>query len=88
MSKKTNEKLDRTEMITFRATPYEKELIEELATQEGIKVSQYLVGLVLRDFLISGNLRAMNYAANRLKVGASAAIRGFFFGKDSSGEEE
>lgn len=85
--KKTEEKPDRTEMIGFRVTPYEKQLIERLAAKDKITVSRYVLVAVLADMLLSGDLDAMKYAASRFGVGARYAIRSLFTKVQESEEE-
>lgn len=73
-------KEERTEVLNFRVTPKEKELIERLAKKEDVAVSQYIRGSVMMDMLTSGDAEAMMYAmtliGNNFKKMARSAVFG------------
>ncbi len=75
-------KEERTEVINFRVTPKEKELIERLAKKEDVPVSGYIRGSVLMDMLTSGDAEAMMYAMAMIGGGLKQMARSAVFGSE------
>lgn len=80
--KKTTAKDERTEVINFRVTPKEKEIIERLAKKEDVPVSQYIRGSVMMDMLTSGDAEAMMYAMTLIGSNFKKMARSAVFGSE------
>lgn len=74
----------RTEVISFKASPKEKEIMERLASQAGVPLSQYVRGSVMSDMIISGDIEAMKYSLSLLGNSIREAIREKVFIQDSN----
>ena len=62
--KKRNDKNDRTEIINFKVTPYEKSLIEKAAEKEGIAVAQFIRGELFMSMVMSGNVEMLKLVSS------------------------
>ena len=56
----------RTELMQFKVTPKEKELIETFAKKQGDTVSEYVRAAVLMDMILEGNVGAMKIAVDTI----------------------
>ena len=56
----------RTELMQFKVTPKEKELIETFAKKQGDTVSEYVRAAVLMDMILEGNIGAMKIAVDTI----------------------
>lgn len=84
MTEKEGKKEIRTEVLSFKATPKEKEIIERLAKGAGVTVSQYVRGSVIVDMLMSGDLEAMKHSLSLYGNGLRDAVRSKVFVHDES----
>lgn len=85
--KKATDKIERTEMVAFRVSPQEKEIIEKLAKRQKMNVSQYVLATLIMDMFISGDPEATKYAVSSLGVGFRSSLRSFFFPEKENDEE-
>lgn len=56
----------RTELMQFKVTPKERELIEACAKKQGDTVSEYVRAAVLMDMILEGNVGAMKIAVDTI----------------------
>jgi len=56
----------RTELMQFKVTPKERELIEKCADKQGLSVSEYVRAAVLMDMILEGNVGAMKIAVDTI----------------------
>lgn len=73
-SKKTTEKEVRTEVVGFKVTPKEKELIERHAEKAGMVVNQYLRATILISMALEGNIDAMKIVFTGVREGFAEAL--------------
>lgn len=66
---------DKTEVMNFRVTPKEREIIEKHAETEGFTVAQYLRATVLMDMAVSGNVEAMKIVFSVVSEGVKEAVK-------------
>lgn len=66
---------DRTEVMNFRVTPKEREIIERHAEKEGCTVAKYLRFAVLMDMSLSGNTEAMKIVFSAVSEGVKESVR-------------
>jgi hypothetical protein len=65
MVKKTGTvKSDRTEILNFKVTTYEKKLIEDAAEKEGVPVAQFIRSQVFMGMVMDGNLEVMKFVSS------------------------
>ena len=79
--KKSSEKDEKSEMITIRISPYDKELIERTCKKDGLTVSQYIIGCIHMDMLTSGDAEMMKRALAIVGNGFRIMSREVLFGK-------
>ena len=65
----------RTELMQFKVTPKEKELIETCAKKQGDTVSEYVRAAVLMDMILEGNVGAMKIAVDTIGRKAVQLLR-------------
>ena len=65
----------RTELMQFKVTPKEKELIETFAKKQGDTVSEYVRAAVLMDMILEGNVGAMKIAVDTIGRKAVQLLR-------------
>jgi len=65
----------RTELMQFKVTPKEKELIEAFAKKQGDSVSEYVRAAVLMDMILEGNVGAMKIAVDTIGRKAVQLLR-------------
>ena len=65
----------RTELMQFKVTPKEKELIEACAKKQGDSVSEYVRAAVLMDMILEGNVGAMKIAVDTIGRKAVQLLR-------------
>lgn len=82
------DKESRTVVLSFKATPKEKDIIERIAKDEGVTLSQYVRGSVMSDLLLSGDLEAMKYSISLLGSNIKEAIREKIFTHERERKEE
>lgn len=56
----------RTELMQFKVTPKERELIEKCADKQGLSVSEYVRAAVIMDMILEGNVGAMKIAVDTI----------------------
>jgi hypothetical protein len=56
----------RTELMQFKVTPKERELIEKCADKQGLSVSEYVRAAVMMDMILEGNVGAMKIAVDTI----------------------
>lgn len=82
------EKESRTVVMSFKATPKERDIIERIANEEGVTVSQYIRGSIMSDLLLSGDMEAMKYSISLLGSNIKQAIREKVFIHERERKEE
>jgi hypothetical protein len=65
----------RTELMQFKVTPKERELIEACAKKQGDSVSEYVRAAVLMDMILEGNVGAMKIAVDTIGRKAVQLLR-------------
>jgi hypothetical protein len=65
----------RTELMQFKVTPKEKELIETFAKKQGDTVSEYVRAAVLMDMILEGNVGAMKIVVDTIGRKAVQLLR-------------
>ena len=65
----------RTELMQFKVTPKEKELIEACAKKQGDSVSEYVRAAVLMDMILEGNVGALKIAVDTIGRKAVQLLR-------------
>lgn len=73
-SKKTTQKESKTEVITFKVTPREREIIERHAEKVGMAVNQYVRVAVLMDMALEGNIEAIKVVFSSFRDGFKGAL--------------
>ena len=56
----------RTELMQFKVTPKERELIDKCAKKQGLSVSEYVRAAVIMDMILEGNVGAMKIAVDTI----------------------
>jgi hypothetical protein len=65
----------RTELMQFKVTPKERELIEKCADKQDLSVSEYVRAAVLMDMILEGNVGAMKIAVDTIGRKAVQLLR-------------
>lgn len=65
----------RTELMQFKVTPKERELIDNCAKKQGLTVSEYVRAAVLMDMILEGNVGAMKIAVDTIGRKAVQLLR-------------
>ena len=65
----------RTELMQFKVTPKERELIEKCADKQGLSVSEYVRAAVIMDMILEGNVGAMKIAVDTIGRKAVQVLR-------------
>ena len=65
----------RTELMQFKVTPKERELIEKCADKQALSVSEYVRAAVLMDMILEGNVGAMKIAVDTIGRKAVQLLR-------------
>jgi hypothetical protein len=91
MVKKTGtEKSDRTEILNFKVTAYEKDLIVRSAEEDGRTVADFIRGHVFMGMVMDGNLEAMKFVskvvANQMRHKMKSMVDSFVQGDTESKE--
>lgn len=55
---------DRTVLVNFKVTPYEKELIENDAKKRGLTVAQLIRGNLFMGMVMDGNVDVLKYVSS------------------------
>ena len=55
---------DRTVVVNFKVTPYEKELIEKEALRRGQTVAQVIRGNLFMGMVMDGNVEVLKYVSS------------------------
>jgi ribosome biogenesis protein Nip4 len=56
----------RTELMQFKATPYEKKVIEDFVRKRGDTVSEYVRSAVIMDMVLEGEVKAMKIVVDTI----------------------
>ena len=65
----------RTELMQFKVTPRERELIDKCAKKQGLSVSEYVRAAVIMDMILEGNVGAMKIAVDTIGRKAVQLLR-------------
>ena len=65
----------RTELMQFKVTPKERELIEKSAKKQDLSVSEYVRAAVIMDMILEGNVGAMKIAVDTIGRKAVQLLR-------------
>ena len=65
----------RTELMQFKVTPKERELIEKSAKKQDLSVSEYVRAAVIMDMILEGNVGAMKIAVDTIGRKAVQVLR-------------
>ena len=65
----------RTELMQFKVTPKERELIEKSAKKQNLSVSEYVRAAVIMDMILEGNVGAMKIAVDTIGRKAVQVLR-------------
>lgn len=65
----------RTELMQFKVTAKERELIETCAKKQALSVSEYVRAAVLMDMILEGNVGAMKIAVDTIGRKAVQLLR-------------
>lgn len=65
----------RTELMQFKVTPKERDLIEKCAKKQGLSVSEYVRAAVIMDMILEGNVGAMKIAVDTIGRKAVQLLR-------------
>jgi hypothetical protein len=65
----------RTELMQFKVTTKERELIEACAKKQGLSISEYVRAAVLMDMILEGNVGAMKIAVDTIGRKAVQVLR-------------
>ena len=69
------ERSDRTEIITLKVTPKEKELIEKYAEKDECTVAQYLRGCAFFDMFVRGEIEVITMLSSKMLTGIADKIK-------------
>lgn len=79
MTRKKSTKInEKSETLTIRLRPKDKEFIERLAAKDGLSISDYVLSTVVGEFLLCGDPEVMAYAVGRVCHGMSLSVKDKF----------
>lgn len=64
----------KTELMQFKVTPHEREVIENRAKKEKMNVSEYVRAALLMDMVLSGDTQALKIVATTIGQKAVKAL--------------
>nr|WP_281720661.1 hypothetical protein [Nitrosomonas nitrosa] len=65
----------RTELMQFKVTPNERELIDKVAKKQGMTVSEYVRAAVIMDMVLEGEVGAMKVVVDSIGRKAVQVLR-------------